>query len=208
MPRDVPWGAERLKATARIDVLRREPRITVKRPGGLGEPIVIDPGVLQRELRPSLALAAGFDATAREPDARSVLWNDGTNRLIVQLDDAEVRIGAAVIDVSMTVRCDQIGADRVTCTFVTTPLERAAGFVWATESRPRGPAVVVELWGEALVALVWRSLIEIASLAAETCGADAAGRPLVPSTVVATPDGLLVVPMAAHRFMRVNRTIR
>lgn len=208
MPREVLWGAERLKATARIDVLRGEQRITVKRPGGLGEPIVIDPGVLQRELRPSLVLAAGLDATVREPNARAVLWNDGSNRLIVQLDDADVRIGPAVLDVSLTVRCDQIGESRVTCTFVTTPLERAAGFVWATESRPRGPAVVVEVWGEALVALVWRSLIEIASLAAATRGADSAGRPLVPSTVVATPDGLLVVPMAAHRFMRVNRTIR
>lgn len=205
MPREVLWGAERLKATARIDLLQREPRITVKRPGGLGEPVVVDPGVLQRQLRPSLALAAGFDS-AREPVAQSVLWNDGTNRLIVQLDDPEVRIGSAVIDVALTVRCDQIGQDRVTCTFVTTPLERAAGFVWATESRPRGPAVVVEVWGETLVALVWRSLIEIASLAAATRGDDAAGRPLVPSTVVATPDGLLVVPMAAHRFMRVNRT--
>ena len=207
MPIDELWRAGRIDAITRLDRLRDEPNVTVRRAGGVGEPVVVNPDVLQRELRPCLVVAAGFDPTDTRAEPPPVLWDDGASRLVVQLDDAEVRVGPAVIDLSLTVICDQVGHDRVTCTFVTTPLDRPAGFVWATESRPRGPAAVVEVWGEALVALAWRTLVEVAARAAATRGTDAGGRPLVPSTVVATPDGLLVVPMAAHRFMRVDRRI-
>lgn len=202
------WRPGIIKDLKRLDRFNVRADLVLPKPGTTGEPIVVNPEILQRELRPALGVAAGFERARVADTAPSVLWDDGANRLLVHLSDSEVRTGPAFIDVTVTVECDQTGRDRVTCTYVTTPPDRPSGFVWATESRPRGPAPVVEAWGEALVALCWRALVEMATRVAAAIGTDGAGQPLVPSTVVATPDGLLLVPMAAHAFVRVDGRLR
>jgi hypothetical protein len=45
--------------------------------------------------------------------------------------------------------------------------------------------------------------VEIAATGASSQGVDALGQQLIASTVLATTDGLLIVPMAAPTFMRV-----
>lgn len=208
MPADELWRAGRIDSIPRLERLQDEPTVTLRRAGQTGKPIVVNPELVTQGLRRALIVAAGLDPARTPKEPPPVLWDDGTNQLLVALDDAEVRCGSAFVDISLSVMCDQVGRARVTCTFVTTPLDRPAGFTWATESRPRGPLEVVEIWGEALVALCWRTLVEIATSAAAAIGRDGVGRPLVPSTVVATPDGLVLIPMAAHRFMRINSRLR
>ncbi len=203
------WRPGFIKDLKRLERLNVRADLVLPKPGTTGEPIVVNPDILQRELRPALGAAAGFDRARAGNQPPSVLWDDGASRLLVHLSDADVRTGPAFVDVSVAVECDQTGRDRVTCTFVTTPPERPSGFVWATESRPRGPAAVVEVWGEALVALCWQALVEVAARAAAALGTDAVGQALVPSTVVATPQGLVLIPMAAHSFVRVaDRRLR
>ena len=165
------------------------------------DPINVSPAMLARIFGSALIVAAGLDLAKTDSPPPPLLWSDGANRLLVHLDEFKVTCGDGFVDVMLIVECDQSKRDSVTSTFVTSSVKRPGGFIWATEDRPRGPAVVVDVWGGPLLALSWRALLEVACLAAESRGTDQFGRGLIPSTALATPDGLLVTPMAAHRFM-------
>jgi hypothetical protein len=177
----------------------------VLEPGKAAEPISVQPGVVQQLLQRSLMTAAGLDPSKSVDPAAAVLWDDGSNRLLVHLDQTTVRFGTGVVDVSLVVECDQTQRAAVVCTFVTTSPDRPGGFVWATQDRPRGPQQVVQVWGDSLVALCWRALVDVAVRAAADVGVDPFGRSTIAATVVAGPDGLMITPMAPHRFMDLGR---
>jgi hypothetical protein len=208
MPADDLWRAGHFQGIHRLERLRDDQTAGKLRAGRTTKAVFMPLDMVRRALRRSMLIAAGFDPVRTADQAPTVLWDDGSNRLLVHIAQAEVTCGSATIDLTLGVECDQIGQDRVVCTFVTSTIDRPAGFMWATESRPRGPAAVVEVWGEALVALCWRALVEVAAQGAAAQGNDALGQPLLASTVVATPDGLAIVPLAAHPFMRVGGGLR
>ena len=172
-------------------------------PGRLGRPFMLGLGEARSRLTPALIVAAGLDRSKTSNPPPPILWDHGADRLLVHLADAEIECGDGVVDLALGVECDQTQRERVVCTFVTSSPKRPAGFTWASESRPRGSAVIVDVWGEALVALCWRALIEIVRIGASASGIDTFDRPLIASTVAATPDGFLVVPQAANRYMRI-----
>jgi hypothetical protein len=152
-----------------------------------------------------LAVAAGLDLVKqRGEEFPPVLWDTGLDRLLIDVNGSKLRLGDGFVDLFLAVECDQTGRTSVACTLVTASMKRPAGFLVATEERPRGPEVVVQVWGEALVALAWRTLVELAHVVASSTGRDQFDRPFVASTVVATPDALLVRPMVPHRFMSVG----
>ncbi len=202
MPSDDLWRAGHFQGITRLERLRDDTKDGKTRAGQTTKPVFMPLDMVKRALRRSLLVAAGLDPVRTPDPIPPVLWDDGSNRLLVHLAEAEVNCGPSTIDLTIGVECDEIGHDRVVCTFVTSAIDRPAGFMWATESRPRGPAAVVEVWGEALVAVCWRALVEVAGQGAAATGNDSLGQPLLASTVVATPDGLAIVPMAAHPFMR------
>jgi hypothetical protein len=174
------------------------------KPGQPLPPVNLDPKMLQSLLASALIVAAGLDPARTASPPPPVLWDDGKNRLLVHLVEARLNAGDGFVDLTVNVECDQTQRAPVTCTFVTSSPDRSGGFVWATEDRPRGPMAVVDVWGEALIALCWRALIEVARVGAGRAGTDTFGRPLIASTVVASPDGLQIVPMGAHRFMKIG----
>ena len=205
MPADTPGQARRRDARKTtepqpIAVIGRR----VIQPGRTAAPINVPPEPLQQLLRRSLIIAAGLDPSKTTAPPPPVLWDDGTSRLLVHLSDAELRCGHGFVDVSLIVECDATQQARVVCTFVTTPPDRPGGFVWATQDRPRGPQPVVQVWGDSLVALCWRALIDVAVGAAGGAGVDPYGRRTIAATVVASPDGLMITPMAPHRFMQLT----
>ena len=169
-------------------------------PGGTGHAVKIPLEHLQNLLQHGLVIAAGLDPTLTPSPPPSVLWSDGANRLLVHLGRAQARSGDGFVDVTLPVQCDEAGMSLVVCTFVTSTPDKPGGFVWASEGRPRGPTSVVTLWGDPLVALAWRGLVELAGAIAAHAGRDRFDRPLVPGTVFAARDGLTVVPMAPHVF--------
>ena len=206
MPSDDLWRAGHFQGITRLEQLRDDNKDGRTHAGRTTKPVFMPLDMVRRAVRRGLLVAAGLDPVRNPGPIPPVLWDDGSNRLLVHLAEAEVNCGASTIDLTIGVECDEIGRDRVVCTFVTSAVDRPAGFIWATESRPRGPAAVVEVWGEPLVALCWRALVDVAAEGAAAQGNDALGQPLLASTVVATPDGLAIVPMAAHPFMRVVGT--
>jgi hypothetical protein len=150
---------------------------------------------------PAAAVAAGLDRFDRE-SAGPVLWREGDRELLVLPSRVSARFGPGVIAMTIPVQCDQAGSALVHVSFVVGDPERPAGLVAIAEERPRGPAVVVDAWGDSLVAFAWHTLLEVVAGIAGEAGRDVDGSRLVPIGLAASPDGLFIVPMARHSFDR------
>ena len=61
--------------------------------------------------------------------------------------------------------------------------------------------LIVEAWGEALIAFAWQCVLGMVSGLAGATGKDARGNVLVPAEMVVTANGIQIVPMARHRFV-------
>lgn len=163
--------------------------------------IHITPDQALKLFPPAAAVAAGIDRFARS-SRQPVKWREGDCELIVLPFDVSVRTADGVIAVSIPVFTDQTDKSMVHVSFVVGDPKRPAGLVAATDSRPTGPAAIVDTWGDALVAFAWHVVIEVATTIAGEVGRDVDGSRLVPVAIGASPDGLFVVPMARHAFDR------
>src|SRR5207248_3147854 len=138
-----------------------------------------------------------------------VLWERGGNRLLVLIGGVHAKPGHGFVDVIVPVQCDELtkidrgsapatgGAD-VTVTFVTGSPDRPAGALAVTEDRPRGPAVVVEVWHEQLIAFAWHTFVRATAALAHIGAPDVSGRDLITVAITATPREVTVQPMARH----------
>lgn len=169
------------------------------KPGEFGEVRRAGADVVHGLYLAALSVAGGFDPVVTDPGT-PILWELGLDRLLVHPADSKVVLGDGFVDVFLAVECDQTGRTSVVVTFVTATKDRPAGFIVAAEDRPRGPQVIANLWGEAIVALCWRALVETALAVAAEAGSDSFGRPFVPANVISTPDALVVTPMVPHRL--------
>ena len=62
--------------------------------------------------------------------------------------------------------------------------------------------MLVDRWGEAIVATAWRALIEAATVVAKDHGSDLDGAPLRAGALIVGRRGIAVVPQAQHPFER------
>jgi hypothetical protein len=166
-------------------------------PGDLHEPIQIDPESAGRLLAVAAKRASGLYRPTKRTE---VVWVLGDSELAVGVDDVHVRTSDGLVVVTIPVRCDQIEPSHVTVTFAVGAPGRPAGMYASTQRVPRGPAVVVDNWGAALVAFAWQCVLGMISGIAGAVGKDERGNVLVPAELEATADGLRVIPMARHRF--------
>ena len=91
---------------------------------------------------------------------------------------------------TIPVRCDQIRSATVDRHVRRRRSQPPGRHVRSTERRPRGPAIVVDTWGPALVAFAWQCVLGLISGLAGAIGKDTRGNVLVPAELEATPDGL------------------
>jgi len=171
------------------------------RAGELGHPVF----ATNREAAELISVAAKRAAGLFRPTKRTeIVWVRGETQLAVGLVGLEVITGDGIIAVVVPVRCDQTGPEVVTVTFATGGQDAPAGLFAATLARPQGPAVIVEAWGEALVAWAWQCVLGLVSGMAGAVGKDSRGNVLVPAEMIANADGIAVVPMARYRFGGAN----
>lgn len=168
----------------------------VRDSGEVGEGIRLDPAAAVKLMRVAALRAAGMFRPTRRT---TIAWVDGPNQLAVVVAELDLVIGDGRVDVLVPVRCDQ-EEGTVAVTFVTGAPDRPRGLYAATERRPRGPQLVVDTWGDHLVAFAWQCLLGLYSGMAGATGKDSRGNYLVPVEVTADGDGLVVVPMGRHRF--------
>jgi hypothetical protein len=153
-------------------------------------------------LIPSAAvIAAGLDPAKTPLPPPPILWQDNGNELLVRLAGVRAELGDGFVEITIPVSCDQTGDAEVTVTFITGTPDRPAGGLATTEDHPRGPAVVVENWPEALIAFAWQTLLTATSAVSGAGGADFSGRELIAAGLEVNADGLRVTPMARHTFL-------
>ena len=139
----------------------------------------------------------------RGPSARQnfpeVVWSAGGSELLVHTARSTLSCSAGAVQVALLVSCDQLdGPMTVTVPFATGTEKDPRGLFLATVDRPAGPAVVVDVWAEALTAFAWECLLTLATELSAAAGKDSSGRPLVPAALGATDQALLVLPMVRN----------
>ncbi|WP_461124406.1 hypothetical protein [Saccharothrix stipae] len=157
------------------------------RPGQVGPEVTLSERELQGVVRSSAT-------------SEAVVWRRNGSELLVHLAAVEVHLEVGIVVVLVPVRCDQTGNAMVTVAFAVGDDQRPAGMLAATEEQPRGPALVVDLWGEALTAFAWQALLGAAAGVAGSSGEDTDGAPLIPVALTAAAGSVSVLTMARHTF--------
>ncbi len=165
--------------------------------GEVFEPVFIEAGRSVELMRVASRRAAGF---FRPTQRSEVVWVEGENELAVGIAGVDVKLGDGLIRVLIPVRCDQSGPARVELLFATGSPSEPAGLYAATSRRPNGPPVVIEAWGDALVAFAWQCVLDLVTGIAAATGKDARGNLLVPVELAVSARGIQILPMARHRF--------
>ena len=143
-------------------------------------------------------------ALATENNAPTQVWTKDSSELLVFSGKVQLALDDGMVLVTVPVSCDQSTAS-IHVPFAVGSKAQPAGLVFAADQRPRGPDVIVDVWGEALTAFAWRLLLDAVIKVAAQSGVDADGAGLVPIAFVAAPTGITLLPMARHPFDRVPR---
>lgn len=180
---------------------RRAGRLAAVRPamreGEVFDTVFVEGGKLAEFARIAARRGAGL---VRPTQRTEIVWVDGANQLAIDIGKLDVRVDDGQIHVRVPIRCDEVGAGEVMVLFVVGSDQQPAGLYAAASKRPVGPELVVDLWGDALVAFAWQCVLGMVSGIAAATGKDARGNLLVPVEVVAGARGVGIVPMARHRF--------
>jgi|EndMetStandDraft_7_1072992.scaffolds.fasta_scaffold03077_2 hypothetical protein len=178
------------------EVLPRPPLPVVK-PGEVATTATVEPRSLQRLVRSAITPDSG--------DA--FVWTQADDEVVVHAGKTRVVTGEGVVAVALTLECVETdGPTEVVVPFACGSKANLVGMIAATENRPRGPAILVDRWGDAVIATAWQALLDVADSAASGTGTDIDGRPLRAGAIVAGSDGLTITPQAPHDFERAAAT--
>jgi hypothetical protein len=167
--------------------------------GTVGPEIPLDPGSFTR-----LFVAAAMQSTgAATGAAGAVIWQLQGHELEVFVSQVQVKLDDGLISVSIPVSCDQVKSAVVQVPFAIGSRAAPAGMIAATEQTPRGPDAIVKVWGEALVAFAWHTLLTVLTRIAGRAGVDADGAGLIPAAITAGTDGVRILTQARQTFDRV-----
>jgi hypothetical protein len=144
-----------------------------------------------------------FVAAASVGNQGSQIWVKDESELLVMTGKVQVRLDEGLIVVTIPVSCDQTGNVSVHVAFAVGSRDKPAGMVAAAEERPRGPAEIVDLWGESLTAFAWRILMSVTNKVAFDTGDDEDREGLIPASITASRGGIRLLTMARHSFDRV-----
>jgi hypothetical protein len=184
-------GAER--RAGRLPALPRKPMAA----GEPSDPVLVDAKRASELLRVAAKRSAGLFRPTKRTE---VVWVDGDRELAVNLVDLQVKFADGAIHVTIPVRCEETGRAVVEVIFAVGSQDRPAGLYASTYRRPRGPEVIVNAWGEPLVAFAWQCVLGLVTGVAGAIGKDDRGNVLVPVELTASRRGVEIVPMARHRF--------
>lgn len=154
------------------------------------------------QTRSLYSTAFAHAAAPGKANAEQVVWVDGESELLVRANKVRVIFRDGFALVGIPVFSEQSGEAEVVVSFAVGRPDAPMGLVMATETVPRGPTVVVEKWGEQLVAAAWTALVQLSSGIAAAAGIDDQNQPLLPAALVAHSKGITVIPQARHAIDR------
>jgi len=165
--------------------------------GELSHPVYVDTERVSEFLRVAAKRAVGLFRPTRHTE---VVWVHGDSELAVNLVGLDVKLLDGLIYVLVPVRCDQTGEAKIEVAFAVGTADEPAGLYASAYRRPNGPPLIVEAWGEALVAFAWQCVLGMITGIAGATGKDVRGNVLVPVELTASQKGIQIVPMARYRF--------
>lgn len=134
-----------------------------------------------------------------------VIWEQAGSELLVHLGRTRVQVVEGLIIVGLTVESNESGQVEVTIPFAVGRPDRLAGMVVTTEPKPRGPTIIIDRWGESLIAAAWQAVLDVIGTLSARAGVDEEGSPLLPGAIVADDNLLRVVAQAPQVFERARR---
>jgi hypothetical protein len=165
--------------------------------GEVLRPITVNSERATEFLRVAARRAAGFILPTKHTE---IIWVRGDSELAVNIAALSVKLSDGLILVLIPVRCDQTGTAIVQIAFAVGTPANPTGLYAATYRRPNGPPLIINTWGEALIAFAWQCVLGMITGLAGATGKDARGNVLVPVEVSTSAKGLQIVPMARYRF--------
>jgi hypothetical protein len=177
------------------------PPLVPHKPGETAPDVVVSAADSHARLQRAFATAvAGTGGTT--DDLPDIVWVDGDNELLVRPSKMRVVFRTGFALVGITVYTQQTGDVEVVVPFALGTPDQPLGLIAATETTPRGPAAIVDAWGDPLIAAAWDALLRVARDTAAAAGVDDAHQPLAPIALAADRHGLTVTPQARHAFDR------
>lgn len=167
-------------------------------PGEVTPPV----DIATADLQDLVLAAAGVDDKRKR---HQVIWEQAGSELLVHLKRTRVAVLDGLVLVGLTVESVETQQIEVTVPFAVGRLDRLAGMVVTTEPVPRGPEVIIDRWGEAIIAAAWQILLDVVGSLCARIGVDTGGSPLLPGALVASKGSLRVVPQARHAHEAARR---
>lgn len=175
----------------------RKPRTVASKrlaAGGVAPEISLPARQAQELFQIAFANASGATNT------NQIVWVAGEHELLVNAGAVQMAVTDGFVLVSIPVFTEQSGNASVIVPFAVGRAGAPQGLIMATETLPRGPSLIVERWGEPLIAAAWRAVVDMTSGLAAAAGVDERNQALLPATFVAHAKGIRVTPQALHRF--------
>jgi len=165
--------------------------------GDIWQPVNVDSEHATELLRIAARRAVGLVPPSQQTE---VVWVHGDSQLAISLIRLNLKLTDGLILVYIPARSDQTRETMIEVGFAVGKADEPTGLYASTYRRPNGPAILVETWGEMLVAFAWQCVLGMISGIAGAVGKDARGNVLVPIEMTASEQGLQIVPMARYRF--------
>jgi hypothetical protein len=169
-------------------------------PGAVAQPVDITPDEARSVF--AIAFAEAVGAPADPAGGAAVVWTSGDDELLVSTGDVRLVLADGFAIVAIHVYTEQTGDAQVAVPFALGAPGAPLGLVMGTESVPRGPALVVDRWGDQLQGAAWQALLHLAAGIAAAAGADDENQPLLPAALTVGANGVSVLPQARHTFDR------
>jgi len=164
-------------------------------------PLRIPQGDAQRLLRGIIRFVADIPAGA----SLDLVWQQGGSELFVDAGSITLTCTTGLVSIGVAVHCDELPAPAVaTAALGVGRVDSPSGLVMSTFERVGAPDLIADLWSEAITAFAWEALLELASRLCAGVGKDSQGRPLIPGSVAAAPELLVITPMARNDLSRIG----
>lgn len=193
----------RIDAESLLEFMCRQLLATVRKycpeiiPPGPVPPGEVTPAIdiATDDLQDLVLAAVGVDDKRKR---HQVIWEQAGSELLVHFKRSRVAVLDGLVLVGLTVETIETERTEVTVPFAVGRPDRLAGMVVTTEPVPRGPEVIVDRWGEAIIAAAWQILLDVVATLCARTGVDTRGTPLLPGAIVASEGSLRVIPQARH----------
>ena len=131
---------------------------------------------------------------------KTIAWKKNGSEIIFLPEETVIDIQEGLILIGIVLETTQTGKQTLTVPFATGKEKRFAGTIMTTEERPRGHALLVDVWGDAVIAAAYEAVLQVISGVSAETGVDNKGQHLRAGAIIAKKGVLSIIPQAYFDF--------